>query len=186
MIYGLNQNVINYTELFTDLTPFIIYYAALFVRIFDNLKIFKILFFEKKPLICEFKGDEDCPLNWENPMAKSHHEFIFTNVSVSFIIVVRYIFFIYGGETLRIYYLILALGYLLFSIVVIFIGLKIDWKGVDSIFFSLIAMSAPYFTIFTILNINLFTFFNLSFPAIVALVNFIFFSSLALIQRYVI
>lgn len=176
--------VTDYTGFFADITPFVIFYVALFVRILDNREIFSILFKHEELPDCEIIKQEGCPLKWENPMAKAHHEFIFTNISASFIIIGRLLLNndVLGFPRTTIW---AAIRYLIFSFIVVVVGLKVDWKGVDSIFFSLIAMSVPFYYIFTISNYYPFYIFSLRFPLGVSLINGLMFILLAILQRYV-
>jgi len=149
-------------SLLTDFTPFVIFYFALIVRILDNKELFLDTLLKRNKMRCEKVEKEECLMKWENPLAKAHHEFIFTNTSASVIIIIRIIFSLIYNIDFSIEKIIIAIIYFFFSLGVIFTGLKVDWKGIDSFFFSLIAMSIPYFCIFYISGIETLSF-NIAF-----------------------
>lgn len=146
----MNESLVDFT---TDLIPFITYYIALLVRVLDNKAIFISLFFNGSIPTCERFESEGCPLDWENPLAKAHHEFIFINISASLIILIRFILkAMYYSQQISLTFIFISFFYLFYSIIILILGLMIKWTGIDSLFFSLIAMSIPYFCIFSLSN----------------------------------
>lgn len=133
--------------LIPELTPFLVYYIALIVRILDSKHLFWSSYVYGINPECLYHDNlEDCNARLENPLAKSHHEFIFINIATTIVTLYN---FHYSPDAGNLSFEF-ALGYLLYTFFISVVGLRINWSGVDSLFASLYAMSATYGVLFTL------------------------------------
>jgi len=167
-------------ELLPELVPFGIYYLAIAVRLLDSHTLFWNKFFYGKDPECEhIKEIKDCDAGLENPLAKAHHEFIFTNLAAAMVLQ----FDLHRRnailpESVPLNYLTWVDAYLYFAIAIAVSGVLVKWKGVDSLFFSLYCMSVPMGVIFSLYDFWEINWWGLPFPLTLSYLNIMIISTI--------